>query len=92
MNASTRADRVQLAGQLRDALRRTGIDDTNETPPAPPGDCGRSADQQRGMINPEECKVHASPVADDPALLKYAGTRRQAREQLRAARRYGLRE
>jgi hypothetical protein len=43
------------------------------------------------MIDPQECQVHADVPEGDPALLNYAGTRRQAREQLRAARRYGLR-
>jgi hypothetical protein len=91
MNTS-RADRVQRAAQFRAAMRRTGIDDTNPTPPAPPGNCGRGPDQACGMIDPEECKVHASPAdVDDPALLSIAGTRRQARELARAARRHGLR-
>jgi hypothetical protein len=55
------------------------------------GNCGRGPDVACGMIDPEECTVHASSAADDPALLSYAGTRRQAREQLKAARRQGLR-
>jgi hypothetical protein len=90
MNLSTRAGRVAMAHQLRDALRRrTGIDDTNETPPAPPGNCGRKLDEECGMKNPQECVVHADP-ADDPELLSFAGTLSQRREQLRAARRHGL--
>jgi hypothetical protein len=87
---NTRADRIATAQQLRAALRRTGIDDTNETPLAPPGNCGRGPDEECGMKDPQECALHADPTDDDPALLAYAGTRRQAREQLRAARRHGM--
>jgi hypothetical protein len=89
MNTTSRAGRVAVAQQLRDALRRTGIDDTNETPPAPPGNCGRGPDEACGMIDPEECKVHASPAADDPALLSYAGTLASRKQQLKAARQQG---
>jgi hypothetical protein len=43
------------------------------------------------MIDPQECAVHADVPTDDPALLGLAGTRRQARQQLKLARRRGLR-
>jgi hypothetical protein len=88
---TTRADRVAVAQQLRAALHRApGDDDTNETPPAPPGNCGRGPEEECGMKNPEQCQVHASPADDDPELLSFAGTLSQRREQLRAAWRYGL--
>jgi hypothetical protein len=88
---TTRADRVAMAHQLRATLRRTGIDDTNETPPAPPGNCGRAPDEECGMKDPQECAIHADPTDDDPELLSYAGTLAQRREQLKTARRHGLR-
>jgi hypothetical protein len=92
MNTS-RADRVQRAQQLRAALRRAPGDIAPNTD-SPPGDCGRPLDDPRGcgMKNENECRTHASPAdVDDPALLSIAGTRQQARELARAARRRGLR-
>jgi hypothetical protein len=88
---STRADRVQRAQQLRAALRRTAIDDTDQTPPAPPGDCGRDKSEPCGMRDKSECRTHADVPDDDPELLNYSGTLHQRRQQLKAARRYGLR-
>jgi hypothetical protein len=90
---STRAGRVQLAEQLRTALRRTpgapGPDDG--ATPGPLGNCGRSSTESCGMIDPQECAVHADVPADDPALLSYSGTLQMRRDALRVARRYGLR-
>ena len=92
MDTSTRAGRVATAHQLREALRHRALADDPQAA-GPPGDCGRPIDDPRGcgMKLESECRTHASPAADDPALLSYAGTRRQGRQQLRAARRYGLR-
>jgi hypothetical protein len=90
MNA-TRADRIATAHRLTAALHRTGIDDTNETPPAPRGDCGRDASEPCGMKDESECRTHCGPADDDPALLSFSGTLQQRRQQLKAARRYGLR-
>jgi hypothetical protein len=88
---ATRADRVQRAAQLLAFLHRTGIDDTDETPPTPPGYCGRGPDEACGMVDPEECRTHCGPPDGDPALLSYSGTLQQRRAQLRLARRHGLR-
>lgn len=90
MNTTTRASRVAVAHQLREALRRAPGDVRPDPDTAGPvGNCGRGPDEECGMKNPEECAMHCSPPTDDPALLGIAGTRAQAREQLRAARRYG---
>jgi hypothetical protein len=90
MNTSTRADRIATAHRLRDALRRA----PGDIPPnseGPRGNCGRTEEGAScGMIDPQECQIHADPDDDDPALLSYAGTLAQRREQLRAARRHGL--
>jgi hypothetical protein len=92
MSTTTRAGRVAVAHQLREALHRAPGDVRPDADTGGPiGNCGRGPDEECGMKNEEECSVHCSPAADDPALLSYAGTRRQAREQLRAARRQGLR-
>jgi hypothetical protein len=84
---STRDDRIAIALRLSNALRRTAIDDTNETPPVPPGYCGRGPDEACGMIDREECRTHYTPPDNGPALLSIAGTRAQAREELKARRR-----
>ena len=76
MNITTRAERMQIAHQLREAARRRASD--NPQPGGPIGDCG-----------PSECR-HAEPDDDDPEFLSFAGTLSQRREQLRAARRHGL--
>jgi hypothetical protein len=91
MDLSTYSGRIATAHRLRDALRRTGIDNTNETPPTPPRYCGRGPDQECGMIDPQECAIHASPADDDPELLAYAGPLALRKQQLKAARRRGLR-
>jgi hypothetical protein len=92
MNTDTRADRVQCALELRNALRRAPGDIAPNSE-SPPGDCGRPIDDPRGcgMKDENECKTHCNPAAEDPVeLLSIAGTRRQARQQLRASRRQGL--
>jgi hypothetical protein len=43
------------------------------------------------MNDPQECAVHAEPADGDPETMAFAGTLQQRREQLRAARRHGLR-
>ena len=93
MDTSTRADRIAVAHQLRAALRRMpgNVRSDPDTETTPRGNCGRSADQECGMRNPEECEVHCSPSDDDPALLSCSGTLVSRRQQLKAARRYGLR-
>jgi hypothetical protein len=90
MDTSTRAARVAVAHRLSEALRRAPGDTRPNDSAGPIGDCGRDASEPCGMKDENECRTHCSPTTDDPALLAYAGTRRQAREQLRAARRYGL--
>jgi hypothetical protein len=93
MDTSTRAGRIATAQQLRAALHRAPGDvrpNAGDTP-GPIGDCGRSADSPCGMKEESECRTHAGVPDNDPELLNIAGTRAQAREQLRAARRYGLR-
>jgi hypothetical protein len=92
MDTSTYAGRVATAHQLRDALRRAPGDvrpvaDTG----GPIGDCGRPADQKCGMLDPAECKTHCDVPDGDPETMNYAGTLAQRREQLKAARRQGLR-
>jgi hypothetical protein len=57
----------------------------------PRGNCGREESEECGMRNPQECQIHALPTDDDPETMAFAGTLQQRREQLRAARRYGLR-
>jgi hypothetical protein len=88
MNITTRAERMQIAHQLREAARRRASD--NPQPGGPIGDCGRTEGETCGMIDPSECRTHAEPDDDDPELLSFAGTLSQRREQLRAARRHGL--
>jgi hypothetical protein len=89
---TTRADRVQRALQLRDALRRAPGDVRPDADTGGPiGHCGRGPDEECGMRNPQECEVHALPTDDDPAFLSYSGTLQQRREQLRADRRHGSR-
>jgi hypothetical protein len=90
MNFTTRAGRIATAQQLRAALHRAPGDTRPNDSAGPIGDCGRDASEPCGMKDENECRTHCSPTTDDPALLSYAGTRAQAREQLRAARRYGL--
>jgi hypothetical protein len=92
MDTSTYAGRVATAHQLRAALHRAPGDTrpNDSDTPGPVGNCGRGPDEECGMRNPQECEVHAFPVDDDPALLNFAGTLQQRREQLRAARRQGL--
>jgi hypothetical protein len=91
MDTSTRAARIVVAHRLGEALRRAPGDIRPDADTGGPiGNCGRDPEAECGMKNPEECSVHCSPAADDPALLAIAGTRRQAREQLRAMRRHGL--
>jgi hypothetical protein len=86
MNTATRAGRIAVAHRLSNAMRRTAIDDTNETPPAPPGDCGRDKSEPCGMKDENECRTHCGPLDGDPETLGFAGTLSQRREQLRAAR------
>jgi hypothetical protein len=91
MNTS-RADRVQLAAQLRAALHRTPAPGPGDgATPGPIGNCGRGPDEECGMKDPAECAVHADPAPNDPGLLAFAGTLASRREQLKRARRHGLR-
>jgi hypothetical protein len=95
MDLTTRSGRMQYAlgllAELKSPRRAPG--DIAPNSESPPGDCGRPIDDPRGcgMKDESECRTHADVSADDPAILSIAGTRRQAREQLRAARRQGLR-
>jgi hypothetical protein len=94
MDLDTYSGRVQLAAQLRAALHRMpapGPDDG--ATPGPVGNCGRPIDDPLGcgMKNEDECVVHCGPAPGDPETLRYSGTAVMRREQLRAARRYGLR-
>ena len=92
MDTSTRAARIAVARQLTEALRRAPAPGPGDgATPGPIGDCGRDSTGSCGMIDPQECAVHADPAADDPALLAISGTRRQARQCLKAARRQRLR-
>jgi hypothetical protein len=43
------------------------------------------------MIDPQECAVHCDVPDGDPETLGFAGTAAMRREQLKAARRHGLR-
>jgi hypothetical protein len=94
---TTYADRVATAIQLRSALHRMpgnvlpapGPDDG--AMPGPIGHCGRGSEEACGMIDPQECQVHADPPPGDPATLAYAGTASMRRQALRDARRQGLR-
>jgi hypothetical protein len=92
MDTSTRAERMQIALQLSQAMKRRTLADDPQAE-GPRGDCGRDIDDPRGcgMKDESECKIHCDPAADDPALLSISGTRRQARAQLKAERRQGLR-
>jgi hypothetical protein len=87
MDTSTRAGRIAVAHRLSEALRRAPDADAG----GPIGNCGRGSDEECGMKNEQECSVHCDPAADGPALLSYTGTLAQRREQLRLARRQGLR-
>ena len=93
---NTRADRVATALRLSAALRMPG----NVLPapgpgdgavPGPIGNCGRDATESCGMVDPQECQVHADPAPGDPETLNYAGTAAMRRQALRDARRQGLR-
>src|ERR1700724_2380458 len=89
---STYADRVAVAQQLRAALYRMPAPGPNDgATPGPIGNCGRDSTESCGMIDPQECAVHCDVPDGDPALLSIAGTRHQAREELKLRRRYGLR-
>jgi hypothetical protein len=90
MDTSTRADRIAAAQQLRAALRRAPSDDAPDGE-GPRGNCGREESEECGMRNPQECEVHALPADNDPELLSYAGPLASRKQQLKAARRYGLR-
>jgi hypothetical protein len=91
MNTTTRAGRVQYALRLLADLEpqhRASDDPQSE---GPRGDCGRDENQPCGMIDRSECRTHADPADGDPETLNYGGTLQQRRQQLRAARRHGLR-
>jgi hypothetical protein len=88
MNLTTRAERMQIAHQLREALRHRAPDDSSPYSEGPRGNCGRGPDEECGMRDPQECEIHAEPANDDPALLNYAGTLASRRQQLKAARRF----
>jgi hypothetical protein len=91
MNTATRADRVAVAHRLSEALRRAPGDiPPNTNGDAPRGDCGRDPSEECGMKDESECRTHAGPPDSDPETMGFAGTLQQRREQLRAARRYGL--
>jgi hypothetical protein len=90
--SATRADRIATAQKLRDALHRMSAPGPSDgSTPDPIGNCGRDATESCGMIDPAECRTHADPPDGDPATLSYSGTLRQRRQQLKAARRRGLR-
>jgi hypothetical protein len=91
MNTSSYADRVAGAQQLRAALRMPTPGPNDGAVPGPIGHCGRDPSEACGMIDPQECAVHADVPDNDPELLSIAGTRAQAREELKLRRRYGLR-
>jgi hypothetical protein len=94
MNTSTYAGRVQLAQQLRAALyRMPAPGPADGATPGPIGDCGRPVDDPRGcgMKLESECRTHCDVPDGDPATLNYSGTLQMRREQLRTARRQGLR-
>ena len=87
----TRADRVQCALELRNALRRAPGDVRPPDTGGPIGNCGRGPDEECGMKNEQECAVHCNPEDGDPETMAFAGTLQERRQQLRASRRQGLR-
>jgi hypothetical protein len=93
---TTRDDRIAIALRLSTALHRMpgnvlpAPGPGDGATPGPIGHCGRDATESCGMIDPQECQVHADVPADDPELLSISGTRAQARAELKA-RRQGLR-
>jgi hypothetical protein len=92
MDTSTRAARIAVAHRLTEALRRAPGDTRPDADTGGPiGNCGRGEDEECGMRNPEECSVHCSPADSDPALLGLSGTLASRKQQLRLARRRGLR-
>jgi hypothetical protein len=91
MDASTAA-RIATVQQLRNALRRAPAPGPNDgAVPGPIGNCGRDSTKSCGMIDPQECAVHADPAPSDPEALAFAGTRLQRLRQLKDSRRQGLR-
>jgi hypothetical protein len=90
---SSRADRVQLAAQLRNALHRmpAAPGPADGATPGPFGYCGRGPDEECGMIDPQECAVHCDVPDGDPETMAFAGTLASRKRQLKLARRYGLR-
>jgi hypothetical protein len=92
MDLATRAGREQYALHLREAMRRRAPGDIPPNSEGPRGNCGRTEEGAScGMIDPQECQIHADVPDDDPETMAFAGTLQQRREQLKAARRYGLR-
>jgi hypothetical protein len=91
MDTSTYAGRVATAHQLRNELHRA----PGDIPPnseGPRGNCGRTEEGGScGMIDPQECQIHADVPDGDPETMAFAGTLQERRRQLRAARRQGLR-
>ena len=65
MNTDTRADRIAEAHRLSAALHRA----PGDIPPnseGPRGNCGRTEEGAScGMIDPQECQIHADPADDD---------------------------
>ena len=89
---STRADRVQRAAQLRAALHRMpGAPGPDAGATLGPPHCGLSEDEPCDMKNPERCAIHGSVPDDDPELLGLSGTLASRKQQLKLARRRGLR-
>jgi hypothetical protein len=93
MNTTTRAERMQIAHQLREAMRHRAPGDVRPDADTggPIGNCGRGPDEECGMKDENECAVHCNPEDGDPETMAFAGTLQQRREQLKAARRRGLR-
>jgi hypothetical protein len=83
----TRADRIATAPRLLAELKSLRSTADEPRPGGPIGDCGRTEGEKCGMIDPQECRTHADPAGDDPALLNYAGPLTSRKQQLKAARR-----
>jgi hypothetical protein len=92
MDTSTRASRIAVARRLSTALHRAPGDvrpDAGDT--LGPPHCGLSEDEPCDMKNPERCAIHGSVPDDDPELLGLSGTLASRKQQLKLARRRGLR-